>query len=164
MKIDMIPLLFERSQAAEIDTTVTLAEVFPSIALGELALLGKVKNSAGHIMLTLQVTGKFTAQCDRCLVDTEHELDFLIEKPVAVAGTIQDDIEEEYIYIEENQLDIMPTLIDAVEFEIPTKILCSDECLGICADCGADLNQSKCSCREKKIDSQWEKIKQMLDE
>jgi len=164
MKIDMIPLLFERNPAAEIDTNITLSETFPGVKLGELTLLGKVKNSAGHIMLTLQVKGSYTAQCDRCLVETEHELDFLLEKPVAVAGTIQDDTDEEYLYIVENELDIMPTLIEAVTFEIPTKILCSDECLGLCTGCGVDLNQSKCSCGEKKIDAQWEKIKKMLDE
>jgi uncharacterized protein len=38
------------------------------------------------------------------------------------------------------------------------KLLCNENCKGICAGCGADLNTELCKCPEKPADPRWEKL------
>ncbi len=45
-------------------------------------------------------------------------------------------------YIEEGALDLRGWARDAVVLELPTYILCRENCLGICSICGADLNEA----------------------
>ena len=48
----------------------------------------------------------------------------------------------------------------------PTKHLCSEECLGLCQGCGADLNVEECLCnKEKPVNSVWaEALKKLSEE
>jgi uncharacterized protein len=56
-------------------------------------------------------------------------------------------------------------LDDLVKEEIllamPGHTLCREECKGLCANCGVDLNQNNCDCATKQIDSRWEKLKDL---
>jgi len=45
---------------------------------------------------------------------------------------------------------------------IPMKLLCREDCQGICPGCGANLNQEACRCGEKPGDPRWEKLRELL--
>ncbi|MBQ7217580.1 MAG: DUF177 domain-containing protein, partial [Synergistaceae bacterium] len=74
--------------------------------------------------------------------------------------TIEDD---EYMPVEIEHfgrvLDVMPQIEESIYTLIPTKILCREDCKGLCPNCGADLNYGECSCRNENIDPRLEALR-----
>lgn len=49
-------------------------------------------------------------------------------------------------------LDVMPQIEESIYTLLPVKVLCSEDCRGLCPFCGQDLNEGTCSCREEITD------------
>ncbi len=45
--------------------------------------------------------------------------------------------------------------MEQLELNIPMKPLCRPDCKGLCPTCGADRNETACSCEEPTADSRW---------
>jgi uncharacterized protein len=50
------------------------------------------------------------------------------------------------------QLDLAGVALEQVFLEVPMKPVCKDECKGLCDQCGADLNESPCTCEKTRLD------------
>ena len=61
-------------------------------------------------------------------------------------------------------LDIMPQIRESVYTLLPTKILCKEDCAGLCPECGADLNLGKCSCVKQIADPRLESLRNFVIE
>ena len=57
------------------------------------------------------------------------------------------DLDEDTYPLEGDQLDLRPLVRDALLLELPLAPLCREDCRGLCAECGADLNLGPCQCR-----------------
>ncbi len=117
---------------------------------------GEITDSAGYMQLKARAHLAYETECDRCLdtVSGEFVLDF--ERVVADEGTlteeqIEDNVDE-YVIIENGKLDIDEQLTEAMLIDFPRKILCSDDCKGLCPKCGRSLNKGDCGCVTKEID------------
>jgi uncharacterized protein len=70
---------------------------------------------------------------------------------------------DDYMPVEVNNfghvLDVMPQIQESIYTLLPTKILCRDDCKGLCPECGADLNEGTCSCKNENIDPRLEALK-----
>jgi len=51
-------------------------------------------------------------------------------------------------------IDLAPLVHDAVFLDLPIAPLCRDDCRGLCAECGTDLNEATCTC-QPAIDPRW---------
>ena len=93
-------------------------------------------------------------------------LDF--ERVVADEGTLtEEQIEEnvdEYVIVENGRLDIDEQLSEALLLDFPRKILCSDDCPGLCPKCGKQLKHGKCGCNTKEIDPRLAVLAKLLEE
>jgi uncharacterized protein len=119
-------------------------------------VIGEITDSAGYMHLCAKAHLAYEAECDRCLdaVDGEFVLDF--ERVVADEGTlteeqIEDNVDE-YVIVENGRLDIDEQLAEALLLDFPRKILCNDDCPGLCSKCGKSLKYGKCNCPDKEID------------
>ena len=56
---------------------------------------------------------------------------------------------------EDHLLDLTEVVRQYAISDQPMKPLCRAECLGLCLECGADLNSSGCVCKEAPIDPRW---------
>ena len=90
---------------------------------------------------------EFNLSCDRCLkpVKTQVELDFEREI-LAPELVMDDDTKEDQHFVEEYELDINALLFEELQLSWPSKILCEEDCKGICKKCGQNLNDGKCEC------------------
>jgi uncharacterized protein len=61
-------------------------------------------------------------------------------------GHVDADLDEDTYPLEGDQLDLRPLVRDALLLELPLAPLCRDDCRGLCAQCGADLNAGPCDC------------------
>lgn len=58
-------------------------------------------------------------------------------------------------YLQDDRLDLSQWARDAVALEVPEKILCRDDCAGLCPGCGANLNVEGCRCAPPSLDPRW---------
>jgi uncharacterized protein len=55
-------------------------------------------------------------------------------------------------FYRDDQIDLSAVLSEQVVIDVPMKPVCSEECKGLCPNCGADLNEGECNCKEDKTD------------
>ena len=70
---------------------------------------------------------------------------------------------DDYILTEGNSLDLDELVVSDILLELPTKLLCKEDCKGLCSSCGRNLNEGKCGCEEKTVDPRLEVLRQLLD-
>ena len=56
--------------------------------------------------------------------------------------------DDEFIVAENYRVDIDEIALSDLLLELPTKLLCKDDCKGLCPVCGCDLNESECNCQK----------------
>lgn len=102
--------------------------------------------------------------CDRCL--SEYPFTFKAKQRLIVqlGGMADNEDEQEIIFLPENttEIDISPYLNEMVLLNHPLKMLCREECRGICPRCGADLNTGVCTCPEQPIDPKWDALRKLI--
>ena len=129
----------------------------------DIKVKGKFTNNGGHMSLSLLCSLKYTANCARCLsyVDGEFSIDFY--KTVCNEGELQNQDDDDYAEIHDGTLDIDEAIIESVIINFPTKILCSEECKGLCPKCGINLNTGSCTCVTKEIDPRLAPLLKFFD-
>lgn len=97
--------------------------------------------------------------CDRCLTDVRNDFDIDISKEIDMGRPLEenDDIDE-FSFIRDNFLDVDRLVYNEILVNLPMKVLCSENCKGICNRCGANLNIQPCSCERIELDPQMSKI------
>ena len=62
-----------------------------------------------------------------------------------------------------HQVDLRPAIREQWLLSAPRFALCRDDCKGLCARCGADLNAGQCAC-EAEVDSRWDALRKIRGE
>ena len=91
----------------------------------------------------------FAGNCDRCLKETPVSLDISFEREFASPEFISDDEDENeeiHEFMDGFKLDSDALLYDEITVNWPVKILCREDCRGLCPVCGHDLNEGDCGC------------------
>jgi len=117
-----------REEMAPIDLGRSLLKL-----VGPVEFVGQATNTGRRIVVRGFAKGRATAVCDRCLEE------FADEAP-AEPG------DDERIYGEDDIIDISCDIEQAFVLTLPIRIVCRDECRGLCPRCGRDLNTGECSC------------------
>ena len=112
----------------------------------------------GPVILTLSnqgkgemsVTGKgslqFRTRCDRCLGPVDITVPICIDEVIGTEQIENPADADECPYLKGYQLDTEVLIGNEILINWPGKILCKEDCKGICAKCGKDLNQGDCGC------------------
>lgn len=122
---------------------------------------GSVVNHAGTLVLNGTARSELDLVCDRCGKEFSREkvvaLDMLLADELE-----QEDSEDEIFLLDGNELDLDELVTTAFVLAMDTKNLCSEDCKGLCAKCGADLNLGPCGCRPE-VDPRLAALAQLLD-
>ncbi|MBR1749802.1 MAG: DUF177 domain-containing protein [Ruminococcus sp.] len=101
---------------------------------------GRVVNHAGVVEFSARCVFTMKHECDRCLTEFEREYDLSFEHTL-VLKSYKDD---ELVVCENSELDVDELVISDILLSLPTKILCRDDCKGLCLTCGKNLNEGSC--------------------
>jgi uncharacterized protein len=132
---------------------VEVQEVGECIFLEPLQLDMAAEKEYDHIRVHGRVGTRARFTCSRCL--TEFETDVVSEFTVFYSKATEIALEEEVALTEEDLvsapydgdcIDFTREIEEQVLLEIPIKPLCREDCRGLCATCGADLNAGECEC------------------
>lgn len=123
---------------------VDLSEGFVPIE-GETNVVGSVKNIGQELLLDATVSMTVIRGCDRCLEDTQTAVSFSVSEhllPETKAALAE---EKDGIVLVDGELDLEELVKSRLILHLPIKHLCSDDCKGLCAQCGANLNVAPCT-------------------
>lgn len=113
------------------------------------------------VLATAQVNASATGLCVRCLDGVNVDVDVTVQELFAYSdraahhlsvGDIED--EEERHELDEDLMDLEPVVRDAVVTTLPYQPLCRRDCAGLCAECGARLDEDP-DHEHDLIDPRW---------
>ena len=132
---------FSRSEGESLpfDEVVDLSATEPSFT--EVRITGKLRNVVGVMTFRATVSGTCVAQCDRCLEDAVLPLEAELKTVLTLESS-----DDDSVAVENGKIDLEKTAYDALVLALPTKILCKEDCLGLCPSCGKNLNEGACGC------------------
>ncbi|MEX1139794.1 MAG: DUF177 domain-containing protein [Bacteroidota bacterium] len=105
--------------------------------------------------------GKFV--CDRCLEEFPQERESEYSVVYMQSGDPPDDLQQghEIIYLPQdvNIIDLGEDVRQYLILSLPLKMLCKDDCAGLCPVCGTNRNTKPCSCTVDETDPRWATLK-----
>ncbi|HYL14524.1 MAG TPA: DUF177 domain-containing protein [Terriglobales bacterium] len=123
-----------------------------------------------HVINDIRLKGDLATQlevsCARCLEPVEQEVTRqfdLLYRPQGVDARAEElsvtDAEAEIGYYRGDGLELEDVLREQILLALPLRILCSEQCKGLCPHCGKNLNVEQCSCAEPLEDPRWAALK-----
>ena len=112
----------------------------------------------GHTELTIAIP------CARCLtpVETSFSIEFDREIELNLSEEEREDKEEDSGFIEGDNLNVEELVKNELLIQWPIRVLCKDDCKGICSRCGANLNIQTCDCDTTGLDPRMAAIKDIF--
>jgi uncharacterized protein len=103
------------------------------------------------------IEGAVVGHCARCLEEYTFDLGkdfFVVLTPKAELPSdveLSDD-DLDLSFYAGDQVDLSPLVREQIILALPTRPLCRDDCRGLCATCGANLNTQVCACAAVSTD------------
>lgn len=165
MLLDVRPILRGEVSSLELDFTLTPEPIERVHFEKDAHFIGKVTDNAGYVRLMLRAELPYDTECDRCLAPVHGVFALELEKTVVSEGVLQEDDEDndEYVVAVDGFLNIDELLGEMILLEFPTKILCEDDCPGLCPKCGKPKREGSCSCVTKEVDPRLAILQKLLD-
>ena len=122
---------------------------------------------------TVNMEGSIAAiclsSCSRCGKDMEYKLDTSFDyvfrvghdESLQLRETECSDDSCQTIYIEEKEIDIDAVLREQLILSVPCKLLCQEDCKGLCHSCGTQLNKTVCGCSHDISNSPFAVLKKL---
>ncbi len=119
-----------------------------------------------HVRITGKITGALNVSCHRCL--GRFQLPF--DEPVdiyLVGGERAPNAEEKelapdeliYEFFDGEAIEVDELVAEQIFLALPVKVLCREDCKGLCPGCGANLNEEACRCKAGSTQSPFAKLK-----
>ena len=115
---------------------------------------------AGHVSAELALT------CSRCVepftLPVSGAFDLRFVPRTENVGEGEREVREDDLstaFYDAEQIDLRELIIEQLQLALPMKPLCREDCRGLCAQCGTNLNMGACSCSEKWEDPRLAALK-----
>ena len=117
-----------------------------------------------RLLIQGDVDVKLGIPCGRCLEEVPTPIHFRIDKTLSITddGIIDEDMEETD-YLIGFELDVDKLVYAEILVNWPMRVLCKDDCKGICKVCGMNLNKGACSCQRTELDPRMAAIQDIFN-
>ena len=123
---------------------------------------GIVRNTAGVLMMSGQISTTIHGVCDRCASEFDAEVSFPLDV-VLVTELSNEENEDEWVFpLEGDSADLEDIVRTVFVLNLDSKLLCKPDCKGMCCRCGKNLNDGPCSC-QKELDPRFAALQQLLE-
>ncbi len=122
---------------------------------------GTVRNTAGVLVMTGALHTTIHGVCDRCAGDFHRDVDMPIDV-VLVTELASEENEDEGVFpLQADAADLEEIVRTVFVLNLDSKLLCKEDCKGLCCRCGKNLNDGPCNC-QKEIDPRFAALRQLL--
>ena len=103
--------------------------------------------------------------CDRCLEQVKRplEISFDIEADMKLSDDERTNAMDESDFIHGYNLDVDKLVCGEALLVWPMKVLCREDCKGLCPVCGQNLNLKTCACDRTDLDPRMAKIRDIFN-
>ena len=132
---------------------------------------GELCNLRGVLQLTrvaegILVQGELSTEakteCTRCLTPFHQPITIELEDIVSLPGASLTPERPVRIH-EDGWVDLTPLVREYAWLDLPTSPLCSDDCKGLCPQCGGNLNIGECTCEVAPAgDPRWAVLQRLV--
>jgi uncharacterized protein len=124
------------------------------------AVLTLTQTTSG-LVLELELDVRVVGPCMRCLADAGVDVHVAAREYQATSPGESDELRTPYI--DDAKLDLSGWAHDAVALALPDKILCREDCAGLCPVCGKDLNREPHEHEGEELDPRWTVLSELKD-
>ena len=121
---------------------------------------GEIRMAADVVTLRADVRYVYDGVCDRCAGPVHR--DGVLRMDHILVVSLNDEENDSFILIDNYQLPLDELVEEDLLLDQPTKILCREECKGLCPHCGKDLNEGPCACHPETVDPRLAILKELL--
>ncbi|WP_238997762.1 YceD family protein [Nocardioides limicola] len=107
------------------------------------------------VLVTGSAYADLVGECVRCLAEVAEEISVPLQELYFYDDRDQDPEDDEVSRLEGDLLDLEPVLRDAVVLALPFQPVCTEDCPGLCIECGARLADDPDHAHEAAIDPRW---------
>lgn len=159
MRIQLAEILSRGSGTMHLEAPLEMDEM--EVGAERFALAGKspVALSITHLggrMVQIEGSCEVSAKipCGRCLeeVETSFSVRFSRKAEVKRAGEGRNGEADEELFIVGTELDVEQLIHHELLAQWPLRVLCREDCKGICSRCGMNLNYHTCGCSQESLD------------
>lgn len=168
MLIDLSTLISDNSKTCTVDTEIE-AKTFDINGFkypyedGKVNILFKCED--GKLKIIGQIKATIVMSCDRCLSDVKKQFDIAYNNEIDMNETgLQTGADEEYPFIEDKQFCTEQFVYNEILTRLPMKVLCKEDCKGLCPKCGQNLNNGSCDCERAEIDPRMSKFQDVFNQ
>ena len=145
MRFDLSTVKHSVGHSIDIDYVFQLEDLFISESFSSsegVRIQGRLFNLYGDVYVSGNVYMKYCDECSRCLIPISDVLSFSFEHKVVDMASD----EEPDAVVARDDFDLNDIVKDDIILFFPSKLLCGEDCKGLCSMCGVNLNQTTCSC------------------
>ena len=115
------------------------------VTFEEIVVKGEYFGADGRVRVRGKAAAQLNSRCCRCLEPVRVPITAEIDAEFAR----EEDPDDPDLYLfEGSKADLTNAARDALLLEMPYRVLCSEDCKGLCPGCGKNLNLGPCTCQE----------------
>jgi uncharacterized protein len=129
---------------------------------------GKIRLAGNEVFVNGHVDTRAQVECDRCLklielpVNADFELEYITGSEYETSAVAElTEAEMSVAVFDGKAIDVDEIVKEQILLAVPTRMLCREDCKGICPQCGVDRNTGECNCETKEIDPRWAALKDL---
>ena len=165
MRLELSAIIDRPGEKIDFSTSVDLSDLVYGISnpiTGPVLASGTVRNTAGVLVMKGLITTCIHGTCDRCAADFDREVEIPIDA-VLVTELANEENEDEWVFpLEADTADLDEIIRTIFVLNMDSKLLCKEDCKGLCFRCGKNLNDGPCGC-QKELDPRFAALRQLLD-
>lgn len=159
--IDLAPLFSGEQHETKISLSMPLDGITDDIVSGTAEVNGTCTDRVGFVQLHLRIRLNATAICSRCARQFPYRASMERVCRLIAGETGSEDEEEDYYILDGTVLDAQALSRELIILGSPSALTCSDNCKGLCPNCGADLNEGCCKCGSAHHDPRLAKLTEL---
>ncbi len=130
--------------------------------VGNVLLNCMMDKSSTQIVINCNLLIKAKFACDRCMAEFEKDIktDFRLIFFITHSRSNGEESESGIYYLspDEDTIDLTNDTVENILLTLPMKILCDENCKGLCYVCGVNKNETECSCEVETSNPVWDKL------
>lgn len=137
------------------------------LVLGPVRWEGRIAAAGSDFLLSGKLSYDQTLACTRCLTPVTQPVEASMTLLVTVGATAplpgEHELEEEdlnVLEVDEPKLHTEPIVFEHLQLNVPMRVLCREDCAGLCPICGANWNEESCDC-EQPGDPRWGPLQEL---
>ncbi len=119
---------------------------------------GQVTNTEGIFVVEGTVKTKVEMSCSRCLTPVAVDVFFKIDEKFSNTGSLDEETET----FSGDSIDLAQVIKKGILFSLPMKVVCREDCAGLCPVCGKNLNEGDCGCDTSYINPKFEGLRSLF--